>query len=56
MLVFRKVGGIEAGNLVKIGDFIKCIEEVVCTHSCLTLEEGQPEDLSVFSLKAGHYF
>ena len=55
-MVLWKVGGIEIWNLVQICDFIKSIEEVISTHSSLTLKEGKPEDLGVLGLKAGHDF
>lgn len=55
LLVLGQVRSVEIRDLVQVSYFVKCVEEVVSTHSSLTLEEGEPEDLGVLSLKASAY-
>ena len=55
LLVLGQVCGVEVRDLVQVSYFVKSVEEVIGTHSSLTLEEGEPEDLGVLSLKAGAY-
>ena len=51
LLVRRQALQIKVGNLVQICDFAQGTEKVISTHGSLTLEECEPEDLSVLSLQ-----
>jgi len=54
LLVGWEVGIIELWDLVKAGNLTESSKEVISSDCSLTVEEGEPEDLSVLGLKAGH--